>query len=112
MRLRHVLLVSVILAAGPALAEAPKFTPWGVDLTATDATMKPGDDFWAYVNGGWDKRTQIASDRTFVGIDSVLNDQIDKDVRSIIEAKAADPQGSGRANRALATGRPPNKLED
>ena len=101
MRLRHVLLVSVILAAGPALAEAPKFTPWGVDLTATDATMKPGDDFWAYVNGGWDKRTQIASDRTFVGIDSVLNDQIDKDVRSIIEAKAADPQGSGQLGQQI-----------
>ena len=101
MRLRHVLLASVILAAGPALAEAPKFTPWGVDLTATDATMKPGDDFWTYVNGAWDKRTQIASDRTFVGIDSVLNDQIDKDVRSIIEAKAADPQGSGQLGQQI-----------
>jgi endothelin-converting enzyme/putative endopeptidase len=47
MRLRHALLASVILAAAPALAQAPKFAPWGVDLTATDATVKPGDDFWA-----------------------------------------------------------------
>ena len=101
MRLRHVLLASVIFAATPLLAATPKFAPWGVDLTATDATVKPGDDFWAYVNGSWDKRTQIASDRTFVGIDSVLNDQIDKDVRSIIEAKAANPQSSGQLGQQI-----------
>ena len=101
MRIRHVLLASVILAASPALAQTPRFTPWGVDLTAADAAVKPGDDFWAYVNGGWDKRTQIASDRTFVGIDSVLNDQIDKDVRSIIEAKAANPQASGQLGQQI-----------
>jgi len=101
MRLRHLLLATVILAAAPAAAEAPKFAPWGVDLTAADAAVKPGDDFWAYVNGGWDKRTQIASDRTYVGIDSVLNDQIDKDVRSIIEAKAANPQASGQLGQQI-----------
>ena len=101
MRLRPMLLATVIFAAMPAMAEAPKFTPWGVDLTAADATVKPGDDFWAYVNGGWDKRTQIASDRTFVGIDSVLNDQIDKDVRSIIEARAANPQASGQLGQQI-----------
>ena len=68
MRLRHILLASVLLGAAPVLAQTPKFAPWGVDLTATDTTVKPGDDFWAYVNGAWDKRTQIAADRTFVGI--------------------------------------------
>jgi endothelin-converting enzyme/putative endopeptidase len=101
MRLRHILLASVLLGAAPVLAQTPKFAPWGVDLTATDTAVRPGDDFWGYVNGAWDKRTQIASDRTFVGIDSVLNDQIDKDVRSIIEAKAADPQGSGKLGQQI-----------
>ncbi len=71
----------------PALASeaAPKFAPWGVDLTAMDSQVKPGDDFFAYVNGAWAKRTEIAPDRTFAGIDSVLNDQIDRDVRAIVE---------------------------
>ena len=50
--------------------------------------VKPGDDFFGYVNGAWAKRTEIAPDRTFVGIDSVLNDQIDKDVRAIVEDMA------------------------
>ena len=101
MRLRSYFLVASLLVAAPALAQAPKFAPWGVDLSAADSTVKPGDDFWAFVNGGWDKRTQIAPDRTFVGIDSVLNDQIDKDVRAIIEAKTANPQASGRLGQQI-----------
>ena len=77
------------------IVEQPKFAPWGVDLSAADATVKPGDDFFAFVNGGWDRRTEIAADRTFAGIDSVLNDQIEKDVRAIIEEQAANPGANG-----------------
>ena len=85
------------LAITPAIARdgKPTFAPWGVDLSAMDSTVKPGDDFFDYVNGGWAKRTEIAADRTFVGIDSVLNDQIDKDVRAIVEDTARNPQSSG-----------------
>src|SRR6476469_9985605 len=83
--------LAMLGTATPSAAAPPKFAPWGVDLTASDPSVKPGDDFWAYVNGGWDKRTQIDPQRTFAGIDSVLNDRIDLDVRSIIEDMAKDP---------------------
>ena len=56
-----------------------------------DRAVKPGDDFFDYVNGAWAKRTEIAPDRTFVGIDSVLNDQIERDVRAIVEDMAKNP---------------------
>src|SRR3954462_1153890 len=88
-------------AAAPSDAAAPKFAPWGVDLSATDAAVKPGDDFWAYVNGGWDKRTQIDPQRTFAGIDSLLNDQIDLDVRSIIQDMARDPTANGQIGQQI-----------
>ena len=85
--------------AAPAAAPAPfpkaRFQPWGVDATAADPSVKPGDDFWAFVNGGWDKRTQIDPQRTYAGINSVLNDQLDKDVRTIIEDMARDPGANG-----------------
>ncbi len=86
-----------VLVMTPAVARngQPAFAPWGVDLTAMDAAVKPGDDFFAYVNGSWAKRTEIAPDRTFVGIDSVLNDQIDKDVRAIVEDMAKNSASSG-----------------
>ena len=104
MRFQTLLLAGSCLALGVgAIAQtaAPKFAPWGVDLGAADQTVKPGDDFFAFVNGGWDKRTTIASDRTFAGIDSVLNDQIEKDVRSIIEDQAKNPTAGGKLGQQI-----------
>jgi endothelin-converting enzyme/putative endopeptidase len=66
-----------------------------------DSGVKPGDDFFDYVNGAWAKRTEIAPDRTFVGIDSVLNDQIDKDVRAIVEDTAKNPAEYGQIGQQV-----------
>src|SRR4051794_29918319 len=32
---------------------------WGVDLSDQDRSVKPGDDFAMYQNGGWYARTQL-----------------------------------------------------
>ena len=104
MKLRHVLLIAgtSLAIASPALAaDKPTFGDWGYDATAMDTAVKPGDDFFAYVNGSWDKRTQIATDRTFAGIDSVLNDQIEKDTRAIVEDMAKDPTANGRLGQQI-----------
>jgi putative endopeptidase len=97
MHFRNLILASALIAAVPALAlaAAPKFGDWGYDATAMDRGVKPGDDFFGFVNGSWLKRTEIAPDRTFAGIDSILNDQIDKDVRDIIQDSAKNPASSG-----------------
>src|SRR5436190_544367 len=99
----------LLLAAASALTISPAWAtggkpsvvPWGVDLSAMDSSVKPGDDFFDYVNGAWAKRTEIAADRTFVGIDSVLNDQIDRDVRAIVEDTAKNPAGYGRIGQQV-----------
>jgi len=105
MKFRILALATASLAAVGATAAAqpskPSFGDWGYDATAMDSSVKPGDDFFAYVNGAWDKRTQIAADRTFAGIDSVLNDQIDKDVHAIVEDMAKDPSGNGRIGQQI-----------
>jgi len=92
-----------LIAIAPASlgAAKPVYGDWGYDRTAMDTSVKPGDDFFAYVNGAWFKRTPIASDRTFVGIDSVLNDQIDRDVRDIIEDAAKNPAQSGQIGQQV-----------
>jgi len=92
-----------LLATAPAGSGAakPVYGAWGYDATAMDRAVKPGDDFFDYVNGTWAKRTPIAADRTFVGIDSVLNDQIEKDVRAVIEDQAKDPSGNGRLGQQI-----------
>ena len=104
MKIKMLALATASLLAAVSMnadAATPRFGVWGYDATAMDGTVKPGDDFFAYVNGAWDKRTEIASDRTFAGIDSVLNDQIEKDVRSVSEDQAKDPTGNGRLGQQI-----------
>jgi len=90
---------TIVVAQTPAAK--PAFGTWGVRIEDGDKTVKPGDDFWAYANGAWAKRTEIAADRTFVGIDSVLNDQTDRNVRAIIEDMAKNPKANGRIGQQI-----------
>jgi putative endopeptidase len=103
--MKNMLLLAAVsaLVMTPAIARdgKPTYSPWGIDLTAMDSTVKPGDDFFDFVNGAWAKRTEIAADRTFVGIDSLLNDQIDKDVRAIVEDMAKNPAASGQIGQQV-----------
>jgi endothelin-converting enzyme/putative endopeptidase len=92
-----------LLTIAPATSASAKpiYGTWGYDATAMDAGVKPGDDFFDYVNGAWFKRTDIAPDRTFAGIDSVLNDQIERDVRAIVEDMAKDSSTSGKIGQQI-----------
>ena len=83
-------LLAVALPAG-AQPSKPVYGTWGYDPSAMDKSVKPGDDFWAFVNGDWDKNTQIAADRASAGPFVTLSDQAEKDVRNIVEQEANDP---------------------
>ena len=94
----------MLTTASPTLAQAatkPAVGNWGYEPSAMDTSVKPGDDFFAYVNGSWLKRTEIAPDRTFAGINSILNDQIDRDVRAIVEEMAKNPDQSGKIGQQV-----------
>src|SRR3954452_7586921 len=56
-----------------------------------DRSVKPGDDFWEYVNGTWDRTHQIAADRASAGPFVTLSDGAERDVRQIVEQLASDP---------------------
>jgi putative endopeptidase len=40
---------------------------WGVDLAGMDTSVKPGDDFFRYVNGSWLDQAVIPPDRSNIG---------------------------------------------
>jgi endothelin-converting enzyme/putative endopeptidase len=84
-----------------AIKGKARFGGWGVDLTAVDKTVKPGDDFWRYVNGGWDKRTEIAADRASAGVGVLLVDEAEAQVRAIVEDLAKDPAKSGKIGQQV-----------
>ncbi len=87
---------SAFAQSAPLLAEAPKFGNWGVDLDGMDRSVKPGDDFYKFVNGNWDAKTEIPADRSSWGGFAVLRNLSDERTRAIIEgsAKQNAPAGS------------------
>jgi putative endopeptidase len=68
----------------------------GIDKSTFDKTVRPQDDFFRYVNGGWIKSTEIPSDRPATGAFFLLRDEAEANLRAIIEAtaKAENPAGS------------------
>jgi len=92
MRRSAMIAVSIVALATPLAAQtAPKFTPWGIRLSDMDSKVKPGDDFFRYANGHWLDTTQIAPDRTSAGIDVVLSDEAETQVRAIAEEGESKP---------------------
>lgn len=79
--------------APPPAPPTPKATlgDWGVDLTGLDKTVKPGDDFFQYVNGAWLKTAEIPADRSSIGSFQLLAIQSEKRMRAIMDEMAAKP---------------------
>ena len=87
--------VAVLAGAVPVLTQPPpamaRYGRFGIDLTSQNASIKPGDDFWAYANGAWDARTQIAADRASAGNSVNLVEEAEANVRGILDEMARNP---------------------
>ncbi len=95
---------AVIALAVPALskdAAAPRYGSFGVDLSAKDAAIKAGDDFWTFANGGWDKRTEIPADKGAVGYGNILSDEAETNVRLILDDMAKNPSKYGATGKQV-----------
>nr|WP_236697451.1 M13-type metalloendopeptidase [Sphingomonas sp. Leaf357] len=64
---------------------AASYGPWGFDLAGMDKSVKPGDDWFEYVNGTWAKNTKIPADRSSYGAFAVLRDVSEARLRKLIE---------------------------
>ena len=84
-----------IVAASAQNASAPE--THGIAVANMDRSVKPGDDFFEYVNGDWIKRTEIPPDRARVNVFSELGDLSNKRTADLIQeiAKSSPPAGSG-----------------
>jgi len=74
--------------AAPIVAE--RYGTWGFDVEGMDRTVKPGDDFFKYVNGTWLAKTQIPADKTAYGAFAVLGDLSEARVHALLDRWAAD----------------------
>lgn len=73
--------------------QTPILGTFGIATENMDTSVNPGDDFFRYVNGTWLKEKEIPADRSRYGAFSLLADQAEERVRTIIEdaAKAENP---------------------
>jgi putative endopeptidase len=69
-------------------AKGPSYDPWGVDLSARDTKVQPGDDFDAYANGAWAARTEIPADQGSAGVGYDVYNLSQEQLRTIIEGAA------------------------
>ena len=70
----------------------PAFGTWGVDLAAMDHSVKPGDDYFLYVNGNWYKTAVIPPDRSSTGSFQDLRILSEKRMQEIAASLDAKPR--------------------
>ncbi|TLU64871.1 peptidase M13 [Thalassotalea litorea] len=76
----------------------------GIEQANMDKSVRPQDDFYLYVNGGWLAAHPMPADKTAIGSFYDLRDKADEDVKAIIEELAAAD--------TLATGSDEQKVAD
>jgi endothelin-converting enzyme/putative endopeptidase len=106
-RLIPLLLASLMFAAwaSPATAQPataataqaqpagkPRYGSFGLELQLMDRSVKPGDSFFDYALGTWLRDYPIPADKTGAGYNFELPDEIELQVRKLVEDAAASPK--------------------
>ena len=78
-----------------------------LETAATDSSIRPQDDLFRFVNGGWLATAEIPADRPGSGAFTVLRDEAEAACRRIVEELADDFSAAcpEEASQALATNR-------
>ena len=104
------LLVSVVCCvaalaearAADAPAAAGDAAPVGVNLANMDTSVRPGDNFFGFVNGTWLKNTEIPADRSRWGVFNELTEINRQRNADLIKELAAKPGAPGSESRKIA----------
>src|SRR6478735_484951 len=79
---------------------APKAgTEAGIQPSWMDTSVKPGDDFYTYANGGWMKTTEIPADRSSIGAFFIANEKTEQQLGALMTdiLKSSPAAGSNEA---------------
>lgn len=90
-------LLSLEVSAQQAKTKNP-----GINLELMDKSVKPGDDFFRYVNGTWFDKTQIPADKTRWGSFDELRQNTDNDALAILKEAAANKNLDPKSDQAKA----------
>jgi putative endopeptidase len=74
----------------------------GIDRAGMDLAVKPGDNFYAYANGGWMKATEIPADRAGWGVFSILAEENLQRTHALLEETVSMKPTAGTELRKVA----------
>lgn len=93
MKLRFTAKFATVALAAGALCNAQSAVAQqkpGISLQYMDKSVKPGDDFFRYVNGKWVDATEIPADKTRWGSFDELRENTNNDALAILKEAAAN----------------------
>ncbi len=88
-------------AAQAATPPVPPARVSGITLANFDRSVRPQDDLYRFVNGTWLEKTPIPADRSNYGTFSILQDNVERNLRAIAEGAAATPGARGSDTRRV-----------
>jgi putative endopeptidase len=77
------------IAANTEESGKTQYGKWGIDLTAMDRSVKPGDNFNLYASGAWLARTEIPGDKPMASLRYVMSDVTEARLHELMEKAAA-----------------------
>jgi predicted metalloendopeptidase len=94
--------LAAALSAGAAASLPAQVKALGIDTAGMDRSVRPQDDFYQFVNGNWQRSTQIPADRSTYGSFITLADRSDAAIHQILnEAVAARNAARGSDTQKL-----------
>jgi predicted metalloendopeptidase len=95
--------VAIAFALGIAAAaplRAQEVIP-GLDAAGMDRSVRPGDDFYRYANGTWERQTTIPADRGGVSAFAIAGRRADEQLTALVRAAAAAEAPAGSDLRRI-----------
>ncbi len=82
-------------------APKPDLGTFGIDFTAMDRPIKPGDDLYRYVNGAWLDAFELPADKARFGVFDALREKAEADVHAIILDLTEAQPAAGTTERKI-----------
>lgn len=98
-----VFVIPAIIAFTATTAQStPEKKEPGINVSFMDTNVKPGNDFFRYVNGTWLDNTEIPADKTTWGSFNELRQNTDKDALDILKEAATNPKYKSNTDQGKA----------
>ena len=78
-------------------------TELGIVPASMDKSVKPGDDFYSFANGGWMKTAEIPADRSNIGGFYIADQQREKNTRELLDGILKSSPDAGSAEGKIAS---------